>query len=872
MNFVSQLYLGTRSSLLAPATDRPSKSIRSRFALAAILLATMGFAQRSAAQSGTLTDDGFVSTRNATQHMNQNGLGPSLIVAGASATSSTTGPVGTTTTFLKFQLQSSLPPSVAAANVAKATLKLFISPNTTPTGAVDLYSVNSAWTETTLNPSSPPSLEATSFATDIVVGGANSFLVADVTQLVKDWLNGPANGGITNDGIALAAHTSATFVVFDSKENTVTSHEPRVEIVLVDAGPQGPAGLPGPQGPAGLQGPAGAAATVNVGTTTTGLAGTSAMVTNAGTSSAALLDFVIPRGPTGAVGSTGATGPAGPTGPQGPQGPPGIPGPIGLQGPAGPAGLTNRGPWNSTVSYNANDAVFDSASYWLAMASNTGSEPSPSNANWQLLAGGFVNRGPWNTSNSYNVNDAVSDNGSFWLALAAIPANRPTSEPSGSNTNWQLLAAQGGTGPAGTSGPVGPQGPQGIPGPMGLQGPPGPMPTGAALTTTTNTFSGNQSINGNLILNGTGAGIQFADGTTQMSAASGGGQPPSGSLLVSASSAVPAGYSFLTLQKVADFWLPVASMPTARRALAAVTLNGKIYAVGGDLGSSATVIGTLEIYDPVANTWTTGAPMPTARSYLAAAVANGKIYAVGGLSASNTSLSTVEVYDPATNAWSTLTSMPTARLALAAAGVNGRIYAFGGIANWPTNLAPTTILEVYNPTTNSWTSSTTPVCKGCVPGPAPMPGVAGSGISYLAAAVANGKIYAVGGDDGGTATNPLQVYDPAANAWSSLTSMPTPRRELAASVANGKIYAIGGNAGSGPTLTCLSTVEAYDPGANTWTEAAGLSSPTSDLAASDANGAVYTLGGVFFSGGSSQLFNSVQRYVPAATLYTYVKN
>lgn len=55
-------------------------------------------------------------------------------------------------------------------------------------------------------------------------------------------------------------------------------------------------------------GPAGTAATVAVGTTTTGA---TAAVTNSGTSTAAVLDFVLPRGPQGLPGSTGPAGPAG---------------------------------------------------------------------------------------------------------------------------------------------------------------------------------------------------------------------------------------------------------------------------------------------------------------------------------------------------------------------------------------------------------------------------------------------------------------------------------------------------------------------------------------------------------------------------------
>lgn len=53
------------------------------------------------------------------------------------------------------------------------------------------------------------------------------------------------------------------------------------------------------EGQNGANGQDGAAATVTVGTVTTGAAGTNASVTNSGTSSAAVFDFVIPRGADG---------------------------------------------------------------------------------------------------------------------------------------------------------------------------------------------------------------------------------------------------------------------------------------------------------------------------------------------------------------------------------------------------------------------------------------------------------------------------------------------------------------------------------------------------------------------------------------------
>ena len=55
--------------------------------------------------------------------------------------------------------------------------------------------------------------------------------------------------------------------------------------------------------------PQGAAGTIQVGTVTTGEAGTDVVIENTGTPQAAILNFTIPRGNTGAQGETGAAGP-----------------------------------------------------------------------------------------------------------------------------------------------------------------------------------------------------------------------------------------------------------------------------------------------------------------------------------------------------------------------------------------------------------------------------------------------------------------------------------------------------------------------------------------------------------------------------------
>src|SRR5713226_3544979 len=181
-----------------------------------------------------------------------------------------------------------------------------------------------------------------------------------------------------------------------------------------------------------------------------------------------------------------ATGPIGPPGPKGDPGPQGGTGPAGPAGPQGPPGLNNQGVWNGTTAYHQNDAVFDAGSYWLATASNTNSEPSPTNTNWQILAAGINNRGVWQGTLTYNANDAVTDTGSFWLALVT----NTNSEPSSSNFLWLQLAAQGAVGPAGLPGAPGAAGATGVTGPAGPQGPTGPTgPTGPAGTAGTTGIS-----------------------------------------------------------------------------------------------------------------------------------------------------------------------------------------------------------------------------------------------------------------------------------------------------------------------------------------------------------------------------------------------
>lgn len=234
-----------------------------------------------------------------------------------------------------------------------------------------------------------------------------------------------------------------------------------------------------------------------------------------------------------------------------------------------------------------------------------------------------------------------------------------------------------------------------------------------------------------------------------------------------------------------DTWSTKTPMPTERMYLAAATMNGILYAVGGWNGSSPT-LNVLEAYNFLNDSWTTKAPLPTPRSGLTAAVVNGILYAIGGYNSANLSL--VEAYDPVANTWTTKPTMQSVRNAPAAAVINGLIYVVGG-TNSSGYLSS---VEVYDPNTNAWSYR------------APMP----TGRCCLSISVVNGILYAVGGMSGSSILDTVEAYDPIADTWSVKIPMPTPRSHLAGDATNGVLYAVGGTDGLG---NFSSKVESYTP-------------------------------------------------------------
>ena len=117
-------------------------------------------------------------------------------------------------------------------------------------------------------------------------------------------------------------------------------------------------------------------------------------------------------------------------------------------------------------------------------------------------------------------------------------------------------------------------------------------------------------------------------------------------------------------------------MPTPRCYLATNTVDGKIYAMGGQ-GVGRQIHRTVEAYDPVTDAWEKRADMPTARFNLSATTVNGIIYAIGGFSDLGLRASqTVEAYDPATDTWDTMAAMPEGRSGFSTSVVDEKIFVF----------------------------------------------------------------------------------------------------------------------------------------------------------------------------------------------------
>ncbi|WP_031428719.1 malectin domain-containing carbohydrate-binding protein [Flavimarina sp. Hel_I_48] len=105
-----------------------------------------------------------------------------------------------------------------------------------------------------------------------------------------------------------------------------------------------------------------------------------------------------------------------------------------------------------------------------------------------------------------------------------------------------------------------------------------------------------------------------------------------------------------------DSWRAGPSLPAPRGSGAAAYANGKIHFFGGLLPDRTTDVDEHYVLDPenLAAGWIPAAPLPYGRNHLSAATVNGLIYAIGGQYGHDYEkqyLRYLHVYDPATDTW-----------------------------------------------------------------------------------------------------------------------------------------------------------------------------------------------------------------------------
>lgn len=332
-----------------------------------------------AAQTGTLTADTAVTSAHPATNY---GTLSNLYVS------------GTSTALLRFDL-GTLPASANAADVTRATLRLFINRINTP-GVITVSPVGAAWNE---NAVTAQTLPITGNAVEVFpVTDEGQFVTVDVTSLVQAWLTAPAK----NFGLALTASTADA--VFDSKENDTTAHAAQLDVALSS-------GAAGPIGPVG------------------------------------------PQGPKGDTGATGAQGLAGPQGQPGNLGPQGIQGPKGDKGDPGTgSGMQFEGTYNAGTSYAKNNVVTYANAAWVSLQEgNYSNTPSTSSTAWSLLvpaatssgtgtapptASPLTYAGMYSATANYTTNQVVTWQSAAWVSLH--DANHGNT-PDQSANDWAVL-------------------------------------------------------------------------------------------------------------------------------------------------------------------------------------------------------------------------------------------------------------------------------------------------------------------------------------------------------------------------------------------------------------------------------------------------
>lgn len=261
---------------------------------------------------------------------------------------------------------------------------------------------------------------------------------------------------------------------------------------------------------------------------------------------------------------------------------------------------------------------------------------------------------------------------------------------------------------------------------------------------------------------------------------------------------------------------------TLTRPALALLPSGKVLAAGSITSASGDYheMSVARLYDPTTRTWTAAAPLPRPVDLPSATTTNdGRAALIGGQDATVGDAVGVDLYNPSTNSWTKGPNLPTAALFYPKAVSVGTKTLF---------LDTNGRAAVFDPSSIAWTA-------------------APDGAAYAALApIGGGKALAV-------AYGVAKAYDVATNAWTAVAPPPVNAYGAAAvALSTGKLLLVGGRDGASSAV--ITANHQYDPGVDKWFPSGDVAAPhydqhrvfvVGDRAAVVGNNASWTLAETF---------------------------
>jgi hypothetical protein len=252
---------------------------------------------------------------------------------------------------------------------------------------------------------------------------------------------------------------------------------------------------------------------------------------------------------------------------------------------------------------------------------------------------------------------------------------------------------------------------------------------------------------------------------------------------------------------------PVTNLSVARTNLAGALLSSGVVLLAGGADVNSNALAAVDLFSPVTNA---AVAVPSGLGVARfdaglAAVGSGQAVIAGGVGPGGALVPTVELYDPAAGPQGAVAPIATATFTAVrlptATTLLDGRVLFTGGSDATGNAVATTF--IFDPATST-------VAAG--------PSMAFARVGHRATRLSTGKVLVTGGETqfGVAATSQIsaEVFDPTANAFSAAGGMSHGRAFHGQDLAGGRVVAA---AGTGPAGDVSTTADVYDQDANAWT-------------------------------------------------------